>query len=190
MADRFLYVGLGNPGKRYELTRHNIGFMVVDLLAQRAGLNFRAGKGQYMIAAPARFTEIEAETICIKPTTYMNLSGLAVQQARHYYQIELSHLFVIVDEFQLPFGKLRMRPHGSAGGHNGMADIIRMVGTDEFPRLRIGIGNATQDSSAGFVLSRFTREEEQELPAIVERAADAALGFAANGIEHAMNTFN
>lgn len=190
MADRFLYVGLGNPGKRYELTRHNIGFMVVDCLAQRAGLNFRAGKGQYLIAAPARFTDIEAEIICIKPTTYMNLSGIAVQEARHYYQIELSRLLVILDEFQLPFGKIRMRPYGSAGGHNGMADIIRMVGNNEFPRLRIGIGNATEDSSAGFVLSRFNREEAQELPTIVERAADAALDLVANGIEHAMNTFN
>ena len=180
-------IGLGNPGAEYALTRHNVGFMVVDDLARRFGRRFKAGKGDYFLAEASR----KFPAILVKPTTFMNRSGIAVRQILRAKGIFPEEVLVVSDDMELPFGRLRIRKSGSAGGHNGLKDIIMRLETDAFPRLRIGIDRPQENrDGADYVLSNFTRSESKELPFIVQLAADAVEVALFRGVEAAMNEFN
>lgn len=185
----WLIVGLGNPGEEYARTRHNVGFQCLNHLARRHGLEF-SGK-----RAHARIAEgmIAGQRVVLaRPVTYMNLSGQAVSGLRSWYKIDLlEELLVVYDDMDLPFGKLRLRQRGSAGSHNGMKSIIGQLGGQEFPRLRVGIGQPQPGRDAvGYVLGRFTREEEEALPAIYEQVADAVELVLREGLITAMNRYN
>lgn len=186
MRQFYLLVGLGNPGANYRETRHNLGFMVVDEIASRRNANFRSDSN----SLTADFLEGDQKVILAKPLTYMNKSGIAVSGLLNKFKIPLNHLLVITDDFNLPFGKLRLRTGGSDGGHNGLASVITQLGTRDFPRLRIGIGQERMSDTVGFVLSEFNRTEKKHLPEVIERAADASLAFVDNSITQVMNKYN
>jgi peptidyl-tRNA hydrolase, PTH1 family len=181
-----IVVGLGNPGREYAATRHNLGFMVVDTLARRLG------------AAPARF-RFKAEIaeanhngekiVLVKPQTYMNLSGHAVREVVNWHKVSRANLLVVLDELDLPFGTIRLRAEGSAGGHNGLAHIIEQLGGKDIARLRIGIGRG-QTAATAQVLSRFSPTEQAELPELISAAADCAMLWLDEGIVAAMNRCN
>jgi len=183
-----LVVGLGNPGSRYAGTRHNVGFETLDLLAKRHGLDWAAApKGAEGLVANWRM----GGAIFAKPLTFMNLSGAAVVPLLQFYKIELADLLVIVDEVQLETGRIRVRPSGSAGGHNGLKSIIGSLGTDAFPRLRIGVGRGdSRRDLADHVLAKFDKDERAIVEDAVVRAADASEAFIEHGIQVAMNRFN
>lgn len=190
MSDRYLITGLGNPGKAYGSTRHNLGFMVIDRLAERLRVSFHPGKGEYRLSHPGALAGGTREVVLLKPLTYMNNSGAAVQEVVHYFKFELRHLLVILDDFQLPFGTLRIRSKGSDGGQKGLRSIIAGLGTNAFARLRLGIGNELNQNATHFVLSSFSKAEREALPSLVERAADAAMDFCEHGVSYAMNRYN
>jgi PTH1 family peptidyl-tRNA hydrolase len=178
-------VGLGNPGRQYVGTRHNVGFDVVDELARRWHVALRAWKSVAEVAAIAGRGVVLAE-----PQTFMNLSGEAVSRIGAFHKIEPADILVIVDEVQLPLGRLRLRRSGSAGGHNGLKSIVQHIGS-EFPRLRLGVGRGDPRwDLADHVLSRFGAEEREAAVDAVARAADAVEVFVDEGIEAAMNQFN
>jgi PTH1 family peptidyl-tRNA hydrolase len=184
-----LVIGLGNPGRKYEGTRHNIGFVVVNELSRRyAGdaskrTNFQADTIEASIAGE--------KVLLAKPQTYMNLSGATALAARDFYKLENSDLLVVCDDFALPLGKLRIRPQGSAGGQKGLADIIRRLGADMVPRLRIGVGPLPAGwDGADYVLGKFSKEEQKEIDVAVVRAADAVADWVTDGIAVAMNKHN
>ncbi|HYT65422.1 MAG TPA: aminoacyl-tRNA hydrolase [Vicinamibacterales bacterium] len=183
-----LVVGLGNPGPRYQGTRHNVGFDAVDLLAKRHGLEWAAApRGAEALIANWRM----GGTVVAKPLTFMNLSGAAVVPLLQFYKIEIADMLVIVDEVQLETGRIRVRPSGSAGGHNGLKSIIGSLGTDAFPRLRIGVGRGdARRDLADHVLAKFDADERSIIEDAIVRAADAGEAFIAEGIEVAMNRFN
>jgi PTH1 family peptidyl-tRNA hydrolase len=183
-----LVVGLGNPGSKYEGTRHNVGFAAVDVLAARHGLQWEpAPRGIEAFVTKWR----SGDAIFAKPLTFMNLSGAAIVGLLQFYKIELADLFVMVDEVQLETGRVKIRPAGSAGGHNGLKSIIASLGTVEFPRLRIGVGRGdTRRDLADHVLSRFEPEERSTIDEAIVRAADAAELFVAEGSSAAMNRYN
>jgi peptidyl-tRNA hydrolase, PTH1 family len=183
-----LIVGLGNPGGKYKETRHNVGFEVLGRLARRFGTATPRARFEGEIVEASIGTE---KTLLLTPLTYMNASGSSVLAARDFYKIENNDLLVICDDFALPLGKLRMRAKGSAGGQKGLEDILRRLGTDEVPRLRIGIGvlPAGRDAS-GFVLGRFTKEDQPIIAEAFERATEAAVAWVETGLEPAMNKFN
>jgi PTH1 family peptidyl-tRNA hydrolase len=181
-----LIVGLGNPGPKYRGTRHNIGFAVADELARRADVVFDAAPVD-ALAARVRGPE---PFLLAKPTTFMNASGEAVSALVRYFRIEQSDLLVVVDEVQLPLGRLRARARGSAGGHNGLKSVIAHLG-EEFARLRVGVGRGdARRDLADHVLARFETEEAPEVERVTQRAADAAGMFIASGIEAVMNAYN
>jgi PTH1 family peptidyl-tRNA hydrolase len=183
-----LIVGLGNPGPKYRNTRHNVGFQVLDRLAVRWGASFDREKFQGLIATCSCGSE---NVMLLKPLTYMNRSGTAVADATRNRVPDLVDMLVVVDDVNLPFGRLRMRERGSAGGHNGLKSIIEHVGTQDFPRLRIGVGvNKTGDSLTDHVLGSFRPEERAELDAIIARAADGVVAFVEGGVLPAMNEVN
>ena len=180
-------VGLGNPGSKYLGTRHNIGFAVVDELARRAGIAFTSAPVDALIA---KWRRGEDAVLFAKPMTFMNDSGQAVGELTRYFKIDAGDLLIVVDEVQLPLGKLRARPRGSAGGHNGLKSVIAHIG-DEFARLRIGVGRGdSRRDLADHVLSRFEGDEAAEVARITARAADAAEMFTTAGIAAVMNTYN
>jgi PTH1 family peptidyl-tRNA hydrolase len=186
-----LIVGLGNPGAKYAGTRHNVGFDTVDLLAKRHGAGWAtAPKGAEALVANWRM----GGAIFVKPLTFMNLSGGAIVPLLQFYKIEIGDLLVIVDEVQLETGRLRIRPSGSAGGHNGLKSIIGSLGTDQFPRLRIGVGRPLKNDSrrdlADHVLARFDADEKGLIAEAIVKAADAAEVFVTDGPDVAMNRFN
>jgi PTH1 family peptidyl-tRNA hydrolase len=185
-----LIVGLGNPGKEYRETRHNVGFMVADEIAKRHGLTLAMAPSQVPDSFIAK--KFGADPFLIgKPLTFMNRSGDAVAALAHYYDIVPADLLVVVDEVALPFGRLRARARGSAGGHNGLKSVIERLGTTEFPRLRLGVGRGdTRRDLADHVLSKFEADEQSALGEFITRAADAAEMFAAEGIEKVMNVYN
>lgn len=185
-ADRWLIVGLGNPGREYERSRHNLGFMVVDELARRQGARVtdRAAK-----SLTGRIRLGDLEVVVAKPQTMMNLSGQALKALRAKYGVPLERTLVVHDELDLPFGRLRVRAGGSSAGNHGLDSIIAALGTKEFARIRIGIGKPPGDG-ADHVLSPFTETERTELADIVSRAADAAETLVQYGIERAMTDFN
>ena len=185
----FLIVGLGNPGDDYAETRHNLGFMLVDKLAAEAGISVKRRECQSLIGSGI----IEAERVkLVKPQTYMNLSGAAVGCLTSKYEIEATRsLIVISDDLALPFGTIRLRQRGSAGGHNGLKSIIASLGTNEFMRLRIGIEpEYPLSDSKKFVLSEFSREEKRALDEILERSAQAVRSVIGDGIAKAMSLHN
>jgi PTH1 family peptidyl-tRNA hydrolase len=180
-------VGLGNPGSQYKGTRHNVGFEVVDELARRESVGFESAPAEALIA---KWRRPEGAVLLVKPLTFMNLSGQAVGELARYFKIEVADLIVVVDEVQLPLGKLRARTRGSAGGHNGLKSIIAHLG-DEFSRLRVGVGRGgDQRNLADHVLSRFEKDEAAEVERMTARAADAAEMFITSGIEAVKNAFN
>ena len=181
-----LIVGLGNPGDEYRDTRHNVGFMVVDTIAKRHALGWRH-RDQVMLAK-----NFGADAFLVaKPLTYMNRSGDAVGELMRYYDVGPADLLVVVDEAALPFGRLRVRARGSAGGHNGLKSIIERLETTEFARLRLGVGRGDpRRELADHVLARFEPDERAELEAFIARAADAAEMFTVKGIEKVMNEYN
>ena len=183
-----LIVGLGNPGAKYAGTRHNVGFDAVDVVAKRHGADWGAApKGAEALVAHWRM----GGAILVKPLTFMNLSGAAIVPLLQFYKIEIGDLLVIVDEVQLETGRLRIRPSGSAGGHNGLKSIIGSLGTDQFPRLRIGVGRGdSRRDLADHVLARFDADEKDVIAEAIAKAADAAEVFVTDGPDVAMNRFN
>ena len=185
----WLIVGLGNPGQKYEKTRHNMGFLTVDLLAEKQGvkLNKVKFKSAYNIMAFAG-----AKCLVMKPQTYMNLSGEAVREAVQFYKLPADHVLVIYDDVSLPVGKLRVRPTGSAGGHNGIKNIIAHLGTQDFPRVKIGVG-APEGGGAemvDWVIGAPSQAERKVLVESFEKAIQAAECIIAHGCQQAMNQFN
>jgi PTH1 family peptidyl-tRNA hydrolase len=185
-----LIVGLGNPGREYQKTRHNMGFMVVDEIARRHGIGWATGPSQIAeVLVGKRFGE--NPLMLAKPLTYMNLSGEAVAGLSRYYDVPAGDVLIVVDEAALPFGKLRARARGSAGGHNGLKSVIERLGTTDFPRLRLGVGRGDDRRDlSDHVLAKFERDERVELESFIARAADAAEMFAADGILKVMNVYN
>jgi peptidyl-tRNA hydrolase, PTH1 family len=185
-----LLVGLGNPGPKYQGTRHNIGFAVVDELARRASVGFESAPVDALIARIRTPNGIGDPVMLAKPLTFMNRSGEAVGGLMRYFKVAPADVLVIVDEVQLPLARLRARPRGSAGGHNGLKSIVEHMGQD-FARLRVGVGRGdARRDLADHVLAKFDQDEADEVRAMMERAADAAETFIASGIEAVMNRFN
>ena len=177
-----LVVGLGNPGREYRETRHNVGFMIADRIASAAGVSFRKeGKGEV--------ARVGDYWLC-KPMSYMNVSGEVVGPMARFYKIAPEEILVVLDDMALPLGKLRMRPSGSAGGHNGLKSILQHLGTQEVPRLRIGIGGVEQGAAIGHVLGQFAPEEKAPLAESLGRAVEAIDFARRNGLPAAMNQFN
>lgn len=183
-----LIVGLGNPGSKYEGTRHNVGFQVIDRLADEAGAASARSKFDGLVWE----CSLEGQkTLLLKPQTFMNRSGGSVRKAVDFYQIPVEDVLVVCDDFNLPLGRLRIRGSGSDGGQNGLADVIRCLGTDEVPRLRIGIGPAPERwSPADFVLGKFSAEQRSEADRQVARAVDAVKMWVSQGVVAAANQFN
>jgi PTH1 family peptidyl-tRNA hydrolase len=183
-----LVVGLGNPGKKYEGTRHNVGFWVLDELSRRGKAS--AGKSKFQ----GEVTEVEhtgQKALLLWPHTFMNLSGASVVAARDFYKIAGDNLLVVCDDFNLPLAKLRFRAEGSSGGQKGLADVIDRLGTETVPRLRIGVGPVPPNwDPADFVLSRFSKQEQQIVEEIITRAAEAVEDWLAHGIQDCMNKYN
>ncbi|MCS7060350.1 MAG: aminoacyl-tRNA hydrolase [Anaerolineae bacterium] len=185
---RRVIVGLGNPGRRYADTRHNVGFAVVERLAEQHNLRFNQMMNRALIA----LGEIEGEkVVLVKPQTFMNDSGSAVAPIARFYKVALPDLLVIYDELDLPFAQLRMRPFGGNGGHNGMKSIIAKLGSQDFPRLRVGIGRPPgKMDPAAFVLQPFTSAERAEMSETIERAVAGLVIWLKHGIDRAMNVVN
>ena len=182
-----LIVGLGNPGAQYKGTRHNIGFAVIDEIARRAAVGFESAPAEAVIA---KWRRPDGGALLAKPLTFMNLSGQAVGEIARYFKVDVPDVLIVVDEVQLPLGRLRARARGSAGGHNGLKSVIAHLG-DDFSRLRIGVGRGEQQRDlADHVLSRFEKDEAAEVERMTTRAADAAEMFITSGIEAVMNAFN
>lgn len=188
MSETYLIVGLGNPGREYRENRHNIGFMLIDRLAARLSARMRRMQSKALLGSIAYG---DAKVILAKPQTFMNLSGQAVQGLCHFYKLPLSNLIVAHDDLDLPFGTLRIRPGGGAGGQKGIKSTIERLGTPDFPRLRLGIGRPPgRMDAAAYVLQDFAKGEEQLLSETLDRAADATLLFIEKGLDKAMNQFN
>ncbi|GAB4268296.1 aminoacyl-tRNA hydrolase [Thermincola ferriacetica] len=183
-----LIVGLGNPGKEYEFTRHNIGFLVLEQLAEKWGIAVNKNRFKSLFGEGV-FQE--DKIVLLKPQTFMNLSGQAVLDAVRFYKLESTDILVIYDDMDLPTGRLRLRKSGGAGGHRGMESIIYLLNTENFPRLRIGIGKPGPDKDAvQHVLGRFGEEEREKVVAAVSKAVAAVELVLKEGVEKAMNTVN
>ncbi len=181
-----IIIGLGNPGPEYAATRHNIGFMVIDRLkrelhAAETRKRFRAEIAEVFVGGE--------KLVLMKPQTYMNLSGISAREAAQWYKTDTEDILVVVDDIELPFGASRMRMGGSSGGHNGLKSLEAELGSDQYPRLRLGVGRGSGDARRQ-VLSRFSKDEEQDLPEIIASGADCALLWRAEGIATAMNRCN
>lgn len=182
-----IIAGLGNPGPQYRKTRHNAGFVALDLAARKLHAEFAREKYRALVAEAS----LEGERLLLmKPMTFMNLSGDSVARAVRYNAVGLQDLLVVVDDVNLELGRLRVRPGGSAGGHNGLKSIIDRLGGDGFPRLRIGIGQSRGRILRDHVLSTFAPDEKPVIKLAVERAAEAVLSFVRFGVEKTMNDFN
>ena len=185
-----MIVGLGNPGAEYAATRHNLGFMVADALSSLLGARSRSGSDAFAFARAAA----QGRTIdIVKPLLYMNLSGPAVREALAMTGTATERTLIVLDDFQIPFGTLRIRPAGSDGGHRGLGSVIASLGTEEIPRLRCGIGGENLPIAAqrrDFVLAQFTPEESAGAREMIRRAAEAARAFALSGIDRAMTAYN
>ena len=188
MNEPFLIVGLGNPGREYRETRHNIGFMLVDRLSVKLNARFTRLQSRALVAS----VNFEGNKVFLaKPQTFMNLSGQAVQGLMHYYKISLSNIMIAHDDLDLPLGTIRLRPDGGSAGQKGMNSIIERLGTDEFPRLRLGIGRPPgQMQAPDYVLQDFSRAESVVVAETLNRAVEAVLVFMNEGLDMAMNQFN
>ncbi len=183
----YLIIGLGNPGLRYRNTRHNVGFMVLDQLSQRYHLKFKKGRNLFKKA----FFQVEKnDVVLVKPLTFMNLSGKVVKYLIDQIGLnDYSDILIVADDINLPFGAIRLRGTGSSGGQKGLESIIQYLHSADFPRLRLGIGNNLSDASE-YVLSRFNKEERQNLPIIIKYAADAVESFVLDGLQLTMSKYN
>ncbi|WP_460924103.1 aminoacyl-tRNA hydrolase [Pontibacter brevis] len=184
---KYLIVGLGNIGPEYAETRHNIGFMVLDYLAQKY-------EGKFDVSRHAFVTEVKSKGrtfVLVKPTTYMNLSGKAVGHYLNSHKLSPEQMMVITDDIALPFGKIRIRAKGSPGGHNGLKHIEQTLGHNNYPRLRFGVGDAfSKGKQVDYVLSTFSADEQIELQALIEKAAESVIAFGTIGLERTMNQYN
>ena len=183
----YIITGLGNPGRRYEQTRHNIGFLTVDRIAEELGIRTDRIKFQSLVGETVFSGQ---KIVLMKPQTYMNLSGRAVREIMNFYKLPPENLIVIYDDIDIAQGKIRVRKSGSAGTHNGMRDIIYQLQSDRFPRIRVGIGGEIRGDLADFVIGGFSKEEVPLLEEAVSRAAKAALAIVSDGIDKAMNEYN
>ena len=189
MEETFLIVGLGNPGREYAGTRHNIGFMTLERLAKRLALDWQVNKK--FTAHLAKGNQGDATLLLCQPQGYMNVSGKTVAPLARFYKIPADRIFVVLDDLDLPLGTLRMRPSGGTGGHRGLESIRECLGTTEFPRLRIGIGRpAPARDVSGFVLGKFTEDESGQLEKVLEKAADQLECWMSRGLQAAMNNYN
>ena len=179
-----LIAGLGNPGPEYAITRHNVGFMVVDQLAAQFGSAWEKSAKWEALSAKC------GAVLLVKPLSFMNHSGYPVFAIAQFYKIQPQEILVTLDDFALPLGRLRLRARGGPGGHNGLESIIVQFGTEEIPRLRIGIGDAPRDGSTDYVLGRFFDEEKPIVRSTIDRAVEALKCVIDNGLVSAMNTFN
>lgn len=180
-------MGLGNPGKKYENTRHNMGFIAVDLIAEEYGikidkLRFKALVGEGRIAGQ--------KALLVKPQTFMNLSGQSVTEIMNFYKEDIENLIVIYDDIDIPTGSIRLRKKGSAGTHNGMRNIVYLLGDDGFPRIRVGIGSETKLDLMNYVIGGVSKKEKEPLEAALTNAAKAAVCIIEKGIDKAMNEYN
>ncbi|HHY79307.1 MAG TPA: aminoacyl-tRNA hydrolase [Thermoanaerobacter sp.] len=182
----YVISGLGNPGREYEGTRHNVGFMVIDELAEKLGINVTKLKFKSLVGEGYFKGE---KVILLKPQTFVNSSGEALYDAVNFYKIPLENVIVIYDDKDLDVGKIRIRKKGSSGGHNGMKSIIYLLNSEEFPRVRIGIGKPQKDL-VSHVLGKFEESEKKLIDEAVIKAVDAVIDIIENGIEHAMSKFN
>lgn len=184
---KYLIVGLGNIGQEYAETRHNIGFMVVDKIAQQENVTWESNR----LAFTTEIKHKGRQLLLIKPTTFMNLSGKAMNYWLQTAKIPVENCLVIVDELALPFGTLRMKPQGSSAGHNGLKDIEAVLGHQNYPRLRFGIGNNYhKGKQADYVLGKFDKSEAAELPIFIDKAVEMVLSFPVLGISQTMNLYN
>jgi PTH1 family peptidyl-tRNA hydrolase len=184
---KYLVVGLGNVGQEYELTRHNIGFAVVERLAELFGVSFSSDR----LALVTHFKLKSRSITLIKPTLYMNNSGKAVLYWLNFLKIKDNNYIVVTDDVALPFGKMRIKPQGSSGGHNGLKSIEQHLNSTIYPRIRMGIGNEfAKGQQSDFVLGRFNQEEIALLPAYIEKAGNSILAFCTMGISNTMNQYN
>lgn len=183
----YIIVGLGNPGKKYENTRHNLGFIAIDQLAEKMGIRVSKLKFKALIGEGRIGTE---KVILVKPQTFMNLSGEAVRPIMDFYKIPPENLVVIYDDFEIPLGNLRIRKSGSAGTHNGMKSVIYQIQSDRFPRIRIGTGSSLRKNDISFVIGGFSKQEVPELEKAVTNAVDACYCIVEKDVDMAMNRYN
>lgn len=184
---KYLIAGLGNIGQEYEYTRHNIGFEVVDEIAKRLEVKFDVSRHSFHAEGKYKGRTLHL----IKPTTYMNLSGKAVAYWKNELKLAEQNIMIVTDDLSLPFGKLRMRGKGSDGGHNGLKNINLVLNTNQYPRLRFGIGdNFSKGRQVDYVLNKWSIEEQNDIDAYIQTAADAVLSYTAIGLERTMNLFN
>lgn len=180
-----LIVGLGNPGRQYAKTRHNLGWQVLDRLCEKLKIGFKAGRGEYYVAL---LQENNREVIFLKPTTFMNNSGIAVKETMEFFGKTPADLLVILDDLALPLGKLRLRSNGSSGGHNGLESIIYQLQTEDFARLRLGIGTPeTKEATVNHVLGEFSAEEKKTAEEMLEKAANVVEISYQKGFQEALN---
>ncbi len=183
----YVIVGLGNPGKKYAETRHNVGFGVIDYLAYRNNIEVKKIKHKALIGEGI----IEGQRVMlVKPQTFMNLSGQSVMEICNYYKVDLSKLIVIYDDIDIDFAKIRIRKKGSAGTHNGMRNIIYLLQQDEFPRVRIGIGRPEKGDLVNFVVGRFSEKEKEDIVLSIRSAAEAVENIIGEGMDKAMSNYN
>ena len=182
-----LVVGLGNPGPQYAKTRHNVGFQCVEMLAESYGWTFSKQQSNALLASGVRG---DAKITLVKPMTYMNLSGRSVAPIAHFYKVDPKDILVICDDLDLPLGRLRVRSEGSSAGQKGVESIIQSLGTDAFPRLRIGIGRPSHNDAVNYVLGRFNEDDAVTFARVLDRAVDAVNVFVERGVDVAMNEFN
>ena len=180
-------VGLGNPGKRYEYTKHNVGFITLDYLAERHGIKINKIKHKALIGEGSINGQ---KVLLVKPQTFMNLSGNAVREVLDYYKLDPNELIVVFDDADIEMGRLRIRSGGSAGTHNGMKSIIQSIQIDHFPRIKIGIGRGKEADLASYVLGGFGKKEKDIMEKAIDRAAGAIECLLKEGIASAMNTYN
>jgi len=187
--ERFLLVGLGNPGQTYETTRHNIGFRVLKALAKKYDISFSPSISRAKGSLGEGVID-EKKVLLLMPLTYMNESGLSVRKCADYYKVPKDHLIILADDVALPFGKLRLRSQGGCGGHNGLKSIEAHLGGQDYTRLRIGVSDRERGELADYVLGQFTDREEELLPSVIERAILALEAFLGKGVEGAMEEVN
>jgi PTH1 family peptidyl-tRNA hydrolase len=184
---KYLIVGLGNIGPEYHETRHNVGFIILDKIASKYELNFKIDR----LASVTELKHKGKSIVLIKPTTYMNLSGRALQYWMNFYKIPIENVLVIVDDLALPVGKLRLKVQGSSAGHNGLKNIEEILGHNKYPRLKVGIGdNFNKGNQVNYVLGKFTKDEQIIIDLKVEKAIEMILSFCLAGIGNTMNIFN
>ncbi len=188
MQNAKLIIGLGNPGKQYENTRHNMGFLVVRELARMHGATLQS-KPQ-LLGEFAKANVGGQTLIFLLPMTYMNLSGRSVQRCVDFYKLDVSNLFVIVDDIYIPFGKMRLREKGQSGGHNGLKNIDEHLGTENYTRLRVGIGGSQTEELSDFVVGKFKKDEVEKLPGVIDSAMEITNAWINSGIKEALETLS